>query len=135
MRPPNKQRASYRLNPDVRERLAQLAKTRGQTQTAVLEALINDASNGADAYLAHFAALQSWLAYNLVKELFLRQLPDEGARIHQYYFSQGLDLLGGLPAPPEVLREQAGARLEAGQLDAGTVRVLRRHNLLDRERS
>src|SRR5579862_4020409 len=135
MRRPNKQHASFRLDPEARRRLAELAAKRSQTQTAVLEGLINDAANGADAHFDYFAAYYARMTYTLVSAMASNAL---GGAFQQRLNGGRIvaeDLFGPAPVPPQDICDRARARFEAGQLSPERISILRSFGLLEHERS
>lgn len=132
MRQPLKQRASFRLSPEAREQLAALAEKRNQTQTAVMETLISDAANEADAYFAHAAAYHSWLSATLIAELVMKDVEGKGVERMARAGARAVDLYGSILKPPQALRDAARAKLEAGKFAPDQITVLRDvYRLLD----
>jgi predicted DNA-binding protein len=131
MRLPIKERTSFRLAPEVRQRLADLASVAGQSQTAVLESLINDAANGSDDYFVRAAAISAWTSMRIVAALAANLLePSQMQEIGQMLRIADT-LFGAKPTPPLALRRQARRLVEQGEVDAGDIVMLKAFGFVD----
>ena len=132
MRLPIKERASFRLAPGARQRLADMALARGQTQTAVLESLIDDAANGSSDYFGRTAAISAWNSMRIVATLAAKLLEPSQMRELGQTLRFADTLFGDKPTPPMALRRQAQRLVDQGGVSAGDLIVLKAFGFIDR---
>ena len=131
MRPPIKQRTSFRLAPDARKRLADMAQGRSQSQTAVLESLINDAANRSDDYFVRAAAVSTWISMRIVATLAVSLLEPSQKQELSQAIRLADTLFGDKPTPPPALRRQARRLVEKGGVSDSDLAMLKSFGFVD----
>lgn len=98
--------SSFRLTPEARRKLADMAARAGQSQATFLEGLVHKAAADPDGYYLRTAAMQSFVAAALAKfcmELITGDEPEptrQRERILARITRETIGLFGPLPAPP-----------------------------------